>query len=131
MLIESVFQFNKEVVKIEPRPLHVLPNDELKWLSGAIKEEADELEWAITLVDQVDALIDASIFALGGLYRLGLTEKQATLCFMAVMNANFEKKAGQKASRAVGDVPDAVKPEGWVGPEDRIKAILYGAPADE
>ena len=81
------------------------------------------------MVDQVDALVDTVIFALGGLARLGLTEEQAEACFNAVMDANFEKKRGTKESRAVEGVADAIKPEGWVGPEQRIKAILTGSKA--
>lgn len=138
-LINSVFKFNRQVVGIGDRPLHHLSNSETSWLSGALKEEAEELGQALVevvtpdgdpepreaLIGQVDACIDAAIFALGGLARLGLTEEQAEACFLAVMAANFEKKAGVKPGRT--GAPDAVKPEGWIGPEARIKEILNGA----
>jgi predicted HAD superfamily Cof-like phosphohydrolase len=124
MLIDSVFKFNKEVVKIERPTIKVLEDNELQWLVGVLKEEADELQDSTTVVDQVDALIDCAIFALGGLYRLGLNNEQARTCFLAVMDANFDKKSGQKTGRIFEGVSDAVKPEGWIGPEKRIAGIL-------
>lgn len=114
--------------------LRPMPQEEARWLSLALKEEADELtdaSWGAekfdeqaTVVDQVDACLDAAIFAIGGLARMGLTREQAEACFHAIMDANFEKKAGVKPGRE--GAKDAVKPEGWVGPEARIKEIIYG-----
>lgn len=144
-LVDLVFRFNREVVKIGDRPLYPLPLSETRWLRGALEEEAGELEEALeppirlggsgspvvdpevareALVAQVDACGDAVIFALGGLARLGLTEEQATRCLLAIMAANFEKKAGVKPGRE--GAADAIKPEGWVGPEARIRQILFG-----
>lgn len=125
-MFTRVFDFNAQVVGIEPRPLGTITPEhpEMGWLVRVLQEEAQELAEAENLVDQVDALIDSIIFAMGGLYRLGLTEEQALKCFHAVMDANFEKKAGQKEGREVEGVKDAIKPEGWKGPEARIKEIL-------
>lgn len=123
-LINAVFRFNKEVVMITRPEIKALESSEQNWLVGVLKEEADELSEASTVVDQVDALVDSAIFAFGGLYRLGLSEEQAHACFMAVMDANFDKKSGQKTGRIYEGVSDAVKPEGWVGPEKRIADIL-------
>src|SRR5690606_19998120 len=125
-MFSRVFDFNANVVGIQPRRLgEITPgHPEIEWLVGVLQEEAQELAEAESLVDQVDALIDSIIFAMGGLYRLGLTEEQALKCFHAVMDANFEKRSGQKKGREVEGVKDAVKPEGWKGPEARIKEIL-------
>lgn len=123
-MFSLVYKFNKEVVQIGDRELRKLSAKEKQWLVGALKEEADELSLAVEMEDQVDALVDSIIFAIGGLARLGLTEQQAQECFAAVMAANFEKKAGVKATRAVDGVADAIKPQGWVGPEQRIQEIL-------
>lgn len=145
-LVDLVFRFNREVVKIGDRPLYPLPLSETRWLRGALEEEAGELEEALdppsrlegsgasviddpeiareALIAQVDACGDAVIFALGGLARLGLTEKQATLCLLAIIAANFDKKAGVKPGRE--GAADAIKPKGWVGPEARIRQILFG-----
>ena len=95
-----------------------------------MREEADELQQAgeivgpplERLVGQVDACVDAAIFAIGGLARLGLTEVQARACFNAVMDANFQKVAGIKAGRT--GAKDATKPEDWTGPETKIVEIL-------
>lgn len=123
-IISRVFDFNAHVVGIQPRLLSPLDPNEKKWLVGVLHEEALELGDSNTLVDDVDALVDSVIFALGGLYRLGLTEQQAQACIHAVMDANCEKKPGQKSGREVSGVKDAVKPKNWVGPEQRIKEIL-------
>jgi predicted HAD superfamily Cof-like phosphohydrolase len=117
--------FNKFVVQAKlpdyPGPL----DDQSKiWLSKALREEVQELQDAVTTADEVDALVDLVIFALGGLYRMGLSPDQARECFTAVMEANFEKKAGVKPGREVSGVADAVKPDGWVPPEERIEQIL-------
>jgi predicted HAD superfamily Cof-like phosphohydrolase len=125
-MFNRVFEFNQHIVGINPRPTMALEPNEKKWLVGALHEEADELAASEAIEDQIDALVDSIIFSMGGLYRLGLTEAQAQACFHAVMDANFEKKAGQKAGRVVEGVKDAVKPEGWVGPEARIREILNG-----
>lgn len=133
-IVERVFDFNKQVVGVDVPTLRPMPQEEARWLSLALKEEADELtdaSWGAekfdeqaTVVDQVDACLDAAIFAIGGLARMGLTREQAEACFHAIMDANFEKKAGVKPGRE--GAKDAVKPEGWVGPEARIKEIIYG-----
>ena len=129
-MFRRIFDFNQNVLGIDPRLPMPLVNNEKTWLAGCIREESEELGAAEDIVDQVDALVDAIVFATGGLYRLGLTAEQAEACVAAVMDANFEKKAGQKAGRVFDGVVDAVKPTGWVGPENRIKAILEGSKAN-
>jgi len=125
-MLTRVYDFNAKIVGIQPRLLGTITPEhpEMAWLVGVLQEEARELAEAKNLVDQVDALVDSIVFAMGGLYRLGLTEEQALKCFHAVMDANFEKKSGQKKGREVEGVKDAIKPEGWKGPEARIKEIL-------
>lgn len=123
-MIDNVFRFNRDVIGIRPRRQARLDGDEREWMLKALSEEVIEFEDAINIVDQVDALLDLVIFALGGLYRMGLTEEQARQCFEHIMMKNYQKKAGQKAERATGDVADAVKPEGWVGPEAGLAKIL-------
>jgi predicted HAD superfamily Cof-like phosphohydrolase len=125
-MFQRIFDFNQNILGIDPRLPLALKAEEKKWLVHCLVEEADELTDADDRVDQVDSLVDSIVFAVGGLYRLGLTTEQAEACVFAVMDANFEKKAGQKAGRVYEGVQDAVKPEGWVGPEVRIRAILEG-----
>jgi predicted HAD superfamily Cof-like phosphohydrolase len=123
-MFKRVFDFNQNVLGIDPRLPLVLQGNEKTWLKGCLEEEAEEFGEAEDLVDQVDALIDSIIFATGGLYRLGLSVDQAEACMTAVMDANFQKKAGQKEGRIYDGVADAVKPEGWQPPEHRIREIL-------
>lgn len=123
-MFKRVFDFNQNVLGIDPRLPLALAGNEKEWLVGCLHEEADELKDSADIVDQVDALVDSIIFATGGLYRLGLSVEQAEACVAAVMDANFQKKAGQKEGRIYEGVADAVKPEGWQPPETRIKEIL-------
>jgi len=125
MPVARIVQFNKEVLGINRRNPYTFPPGELAWLLKALREEVQELEDASNVVAQADALIDCAIFAIGGLVRLGIVEDKIEDCFDAVMDANFRKRAGQKESRAVAGVVDAVKPEGWQGPEDRLLDIIY------
>jgi predicted HAD superfamily Cof-like phosphohydrolase len=121
-LIQRITTFNHTVVMIGERPKAMLQSDEANWLRKALNEEATELLDATTRVDQVDACADAVIFAIGGMVRMGLTPIEIDRVLHAIMDANFEKKAGVKPGRE--GAPDAVKPEGWVGPEDRIREII-------
>jgi predicted HAD superfamily Cof-like phosphohydrolase len=126
-VINQVYFFNRSVVGIPQNKGSIhLSVQEQNWLVKVLREEATELEESPKTVDQVDALCDSIIFAIGGFCRLGLSEDQAVKCLTAVMEANLEKKAGQKKGREVEGVKDAIKPEGWKGPEERIEAILYG-----
>lgn len=135
-LIQRIVTFNHTVVNIGSRGKAPLTPAEASWLSSALKEEASELTDAWTsasgtnpeeeareaLIGQVDACGDAVIFAIGGMCRAGLTPLEIDRVLHAIMDANFEKKAGVKPGRE--GAPDAVKPEGWVGPEARIRGIL-------
>ncbi len=126
-MLSRVFEFNQKVLGLtrDQGPAS-LERNEHYWLSHVLREEAMEFETSGRgeLDEMVDALVDSIVFAMGGLYRLGLSEEQALACFHAVMDANFEKKAGQKAGRVFGAVVDAVKPHDWVGPEARIRKVL-------
>ena len=79
--------------------------------------------------DSIDAIIDLKYFAVGVLYKMGLSPDMQKACCTAVHSANMEKKLGTVAKRAVEGAADAVKPEGWVSPEERIIEILdtFGA----
>lgn len=133
-LINRVYDFNDTIVKIGPRPLQMLSQSEAGWLRQALEEEAGELtdsfdlppslDNADQIVAQADACGDAIVFALGGFARAGITSEQAGQILHAILDANFEKKAGVKEGRT--GAADAVKPEGWVGPEERIREILFG-----
>lgn len=123
----NVVSFNQRVLKIEQRPVGLLSGPEQEISLNCLREEIDELEQAIDqgdLVGCVDALIDLKYFADGVLYKLGLTANTIDACGQAVHEANMEKKLGINHHRGDGQAADAVKPEGWKSPEERIATII-------
>jgi hypothetical protein len=81
------------------------------------------------LEDEVDALIDLIYFAGGRLYEMGV---DGGAHFLEVHCRNMAKERGEKSTRHGSAGYDAVKPEGWVGPDHasvltrRPKVILLG-----
>jgi len=126
--IEAVVQFNQEILGIMQRtPVGMLEAEEAITLK-CLHEEVEELRKAFhmnSVVDQVDAVVDLMYFAIGALYKIGLTPEQINQCCMAVHTANMLKKKGVNAKRATG-AADAVKPDDWVAPEAAIHGILFG-----
>ena len=125
--INAVINFNKEILGIQQRIIRGMQETEQEITLKCLAEELAELKQAIdnaSIVDQVDAIVDLVYFAFGALYKIGLTPEQINACCMAVHSANMSKKRGVNAKRATG-AADAVKPKGWVSPEDRISKILF------
>lgn len=140
-MIKDIFEFNSQALGVKPRIMLGLSQADAKFLDKALMEEAAELNTASNgyeprtgtrvndhwkLVHQVDALIDAAYFAVGGLARAGLTKEQAQACFEAIHEANMRKKLGVNHNRGDLGTADAVKPDGWVSPERAIYKILFG-----
>lgn len=83
---------------------------------GFLREELTELERAISdekLDDAVDALIDLIYVAVGTLGEMGVTVQPT---WDEVQRANMKKRRGEKSTRSGSGGFDAVKPEGWTGP---------------
>jgi len=76
------------------------------------------------IVGCIDAMVDNIYFAMGVLYKLGINDKMFERIFAAVHDANMEKKKGINPKRGDGSAADAIKPEGWKSPEDRIIDVL-------
>jgi len=124
---DYVAQFNKVVLGLEPRDIGNQPRDEYLLSYMQLKEEADEFLLASKdgdIVDCVDACIDSIFFAMGIMYKLGLTSEQFDGCFAAVANANMAKKKGVKNNRLGFDSADAIKPQNFNSPEETIRKIL-------
>lgn len=85
-----------------------------QWASGALSEELCEFMDAETLEDEVDALVDLSYFAMGRLVEMGVSPRAV---FEEVHEANMRKERGELSKRPGSLGHDAVKPEGWFGPE--------------
>jgi predicted HAD superfamily Cof-like phosphohydrolase len=126
-VFKMVEEMNREIVKVPVREIGpIQDSEEVGYLIGCLREEIDEFEEAIDqdFIGQVDALIDLIYFAAGGLTRMGIPNDISKKIFTAVHDANMTKKNGVKEQRTIPHTLDAVKPEGWIGPEERIIRIL-------
>lgn len=84
------------------------------WAHAALLEEVGEFHEAETLEDEVDALVDMTYFACGRLVEMGVFPRAV---FEEVHVANMGKVRGELAKRPNSLGHDAVKPEGWKGPD--------------
>lgn len=123
----NIVDFNQKVLGIAPREKNMLNESEFDISIECLQEEVREfMEAHISgdFIGCIDAIVDLRYFAVGVLYKLGLTAEQIEQIDQAVHDANMQKKLGKKEGRGDGVAADAVKPEGWVSPEERIAAIL-------
>jgi Uncharacterized protein conserved in bacteria len=128
-MVDQVIEFNRTALNLEPREIGLLSEKELEYAMKAIKEEMYEFKEAHDqqdLIGAVDAIFDKIYFGIGFLYRMGLNAKQIKEGFAAVHHCNMAKKVGVQHKRGGEGVVDAIKPEGWTGPEERIAQILGG-----
>jgi predicted HAD superfamily Cof-like phosphohydrolase len=125
-IIRKVIEFNQQVLDIQPREIGVMIEGEAKATVKALNEEATEFQEAFDghdILGQVDALVDSIYFAVGALYKMGLTGLQIEAAFDVVHECNMKKHLGRVAKRD-NPLGDAVKPEGWVGPEEGLAGVL-------
>lgn len=133
---KDVVEFNQDIIKLAPTEF--LSQERVEWFKNTINEELSEFEKANddyiaakkcnadaeTLlgcqVDMMDAIIDLIYFAFGRLYEIGITEDDFDAMWNAVHESNMTKKRGNKGR---GSDDDAIKPEGWQGPEQKF--IIY------
>lgn len=123
-----VSEFNRDILKLERPPLGPMPKDTGDHLFKCLVEEAEEFQEAHEQADFikcVDSLIDSIYFAIGGLYKLGLSREDAVKVFELVHQANMTKVRGQKEGRITGDAADAIKPDEWVSPEAAIENYFF------
>lgn len=125
--VNQVVDFNQQVLRIGQRKVDMLQQNEFEISMKCLQEEIDEFEEAYRkgdIIGCIDAIIDLRYFAVGVLYKHGLSADTISKCDTAVHEANMEKKLGVVAKRASNGAADAVKPEGWISPEERIIEIL-------
>lgn len=127
-MIAEIYQFNNECLNLPERPLNPLTfkQGEFEFTKGAFLEEIEEMQQGYDqqdIVKMVDSVLDLCYFAVGALRRMGVSEDQARACFLAIHNANMTKKKGANATRG-NFADDAVKPEGFVPPDQAIAHIL-------
>lgn len=70
-------------------------------------------------VDRFDKAIDAVVFAIGSMGKLGLTPQQIQRGLLAVNHANMQKLGMPRDEHG-----KLIKPEGFVGPEPELQKIL-------
>lgn len=127
-IVEKVIEFNQTILGItQATSIAELSHANFKLLDRQLEEELLELQagWEdSSVVNQVDALVDLIYFALGGLYKYGLSAKQIEHVFGLVHDANMTKALGKVAKRHVEGTVDAAKPVNFQGPESSIREYL-------
>lgn len=126
-MMKKVQEFNFQVLGVPQRELGMMPQEEMELSLVQLREEVKEIEEAyqngdLTLV--IDGMIDLQYFLFGMVYKHGIPEPMWKEMFKAVHQANMEKKLGVKKERGDFGAADAVKPEGWVPPEQRLEEII-------
>lgn len=124
-MYDDVAEFHRKVLQLEDAKEPFLPP--YAWLEERarfLREELAEFMFAAQtshIVDITDALLDIIYVALGTLHMMGIPVQQ---CWDAVQHANMQKVRGTTKR---GNVIDAAKPEGWVGPEATIQKVIQDA----
>lgn len=127
MQVRKMMQFFEQPVPTEPT---LLTEEQMKRRSKWIREEMDELEDPAkqTIADQCDALLDAIVFAVGGLVELGVMPQKL---LDAVIESQFSKVHYDEEGNpyvkkdAIGKV---IKPENWerdFAPEPRMREEIH------
>lgn len=119
-VFEAAADFNARIIGIaRPETPTMLPTHRVAAFREHIGEELDELLHATTIADQVDALDDIIFLAAGRKYEIGC---DAQAHWDEVCRANGSRVRGDNPKRPNAVGYDAVKPEGWTGPDH--EAIL-------
>lgn len=126
--LKAVLRFTEDVVGIPiPAAPTSLPEKRAQFRIDHIREELDEFIAAHKdgdVAEQADAFVDVIYLALGALVEMGVTPGPV---FNEVQRANMDKVQGEVAKRPGSLGFDAIKPEGWEGP-DIARAMLELTP---
>lgn len=133
-MAQLVAEFNERILRLPPKyennePVQGLSDADFTLSMKQLREEISEFEYADEKDDkagQVDALLDLIYFALGILYKMGLSPLEINTLFEAVHNANMTKSAGKKKGREVEGAIDAVKPVDFKDPKNVIEGVING-----
>lgn len=106
-----------EHFKITSEKIPEFTREEKKFRIAAMQEELNEYEFSNRKEDELDALVDLVVFALGTAERQGMLDvfREA---YSRVMAANMTKELGPNDKRGSFEL-DLVKPEDWVAPDLR------------
>jgi predicted HAD superfamily Cof-like phosphohydrolase len=125
-VFEAAADFNRRIIGIErPDTPVMLPPARIAAFREHLSEESNELLFAETVADQIDALEDIIFIVAGRLYEIG-ADGQAH--YDEICRANGSRVRGDNPKRPNAVGYDAVKPEGWKGPdhESILAATICG-----
>lgn len=133
-MAQLVAEFNERILRLPPKyennePVQGLSDADFTLSMKQLREEISEFEYADEKDDlpgQVDAMLDLVYFALGVLYKMGLSPLEINTLFTAVHSANMAKSAGKKKGREVEGAIDAVKPVDFKDPKNVIEGVING-----
>jgi predicted HAD superfamily Cof-like phosphohydrolase len=124
---QDVIRFNSKILGIKTRPKGLLSSGEMDHLHKCLLEELNEFTDGHNhsdYIECIDSLIDLMYFAVGGLYKMGMTSKQIAKCAKIIHNCNMQKKKGVVARRQTDGSVDAAKPSKWKSPEELLAKAL-------
>ncbi len=124
--LESSFQIEEALEGLTSLPelgkqleLHERFHDCPKELSRFIVSLGHQKPWVLNDVDRFDKAIDAIVFAIGSLGKLGLNPQQIQQGILAVNHANTQKLGMPRDEHG-----KLIKPPEFVGPEVVLQKIL-------
>ena len=115
----SVPNASKDSLLVADTSLEVKNNVTAKHLSRILVDTVMDGSTALSDVDRLDKACDAIVFAVGSIAKLKLTPAQLSEAMLIVMNANLAKLGMPKDEHG-----KLMKPEGFVGPEVELQALL-------
>ena len=128
-MFEDVAEFHVQVLKnTVPTSVSIISEEFALDRFAFLAEETNEYLEAATegdIVKAVNELLDTIYVALGTLWYMGIPVQE---CWDAVQKANMAKVLGptKRDARRHSPTKDAMKPEGWVGPEKEIALAILG-----
>lgn len=105
----------------------ILPQDMVEDVCKTMEEIVADFSLFCDDGDIAGSIVSMGHIARGAIIAMsgfGLSTDSTIKVMDAVHCANMEKKLGVNAKRGDGKTADAVKPEGWIPPEERIGEIL-------
>lgn len=121
-MMRDVADFHEVILKDPAEPVPSLISrvycvERARFIHEELTEFITDAE-AGNIVGVADAIADIIYVALGTAYRMGLPFDEI---WAAVQSANMRKVSGPTKR---GNKVDAMKPEGWVGPEEAIAQAI-------
>ena len=121
-MYDDIEEFHEHVLNLEkPTQVGIISDEFILERTRFLNEEVEEFTTTGMSGDMVgvaDALADIVYVALGTAWQMGIPFQAI---WDVVHSANMKKVRGITKR---GNKHDAVKPEGWVGPEQAIAALI-------